>query len=96
MSTEESAKVAEEDVVKALEEELHQTKNEISQILLDIRAFIMEVKNPLRPYESRRAPVQVNSAKGVEQNDSRQENRDSGGRTEANEGGAQGDANRRP
>jgi hypothetical protein len=96
MSAEESAAVVDEEMVKALEEELHQTRNEMSLILLDIRAFIMEVKNPLRPYEPRKTPVQANSGKGVEQNDSRKENRDYGGGVEANEGGAQGDANRRP
>lgn len=74
MSGEESAGVIDEERVKALEAELHQTKDELTQILLDIRAFIMEVKNPLRPYEPRKMVVVSNIQKGVEQNDGRKEN----------------------
>ncbi len=37
-----------EERVKALEDEFHQTKNEIKQLMLDIRALLMEARSPLR------------------------------------------------
>ena len=36
-----------EERIKALEDEFHATKEELQQILFDIRTFIMEAKSPI-------------------------------------------------
>ena len=36
-----------EERIKALEEEFNATKEELKQILFDIRAFLMEAKSPI-------------------------------------------------
>ena len=41
-----------EERVKALEDEIRETKEELQQILLDIRAYVMEAQNPLKLFES--------------------------------------------
>ena len=47
-----------EERVKALEEELQLTKEELRHILLDIRACLMEAQTPLPAYsESKREPA---------------------------------------
>jgi len=51
-----------EDRVKALEEELQVTKDELRQILLDIRACLMESQTPL--------PANLNKGKFTGQSDS--------------------------
>jgi len=55
-----------EDRVKALEEELQVTKDELRQILLDIRACLMETQTPL-PANLNRGEFtgQSDSGKGV-------------------------------
>jgi ribosome-interacting GTPase 1 len=37
-----------EERIKALEDEFQQTKNETKQLMLDIRALLMEARSPLR------------------------------------------------
>ena len=51
-----------EDRVKALEEELQVTKDELRQILLDIRACLMETQTPL--------PANLNKGRFTDQSDS--------------------------
>lgn len=51
-----------EDRVKALEEELQVTKDELRQILLDIRACLMETQTPL--------PANLNRGEFASQSDS--------------------------
>jgi len=53
--------------VKALEDEFKVTKEELQQILLDIRTFQMETQTPL-PADSKRGklPAQSDAGKGVE------------------------------
>ena len=53
-----------EERIKALEEEFEVTKEELKQILMDIRAFIMEVENPLKPFERRETSDQVIRKRG--------------------------------
>ena len=36
-----------EERIKALEDEFHTTREELNQILFDIRTFIMEAKSPI-------------------------------------------------
>ena len=56
-----------EERIKALEDELRETKEELDQILLDIRAHLMEVQTPLRAdLNVRDLPEQSDSEKGVE------------------------------
>jgi len=56
-----------EDRVKALEEELQITKDELRQILLDIRACLMETQTPLPANLNKgRFTSQSDSEKGVE------------------------------
>lgn len=40
-----------EEKLKSIEQELQQITEAIKPVLFDIRAFIMEAKNPLRPYD---------------------------------------------
>ncbi len=55
-----------EERIKALEDELRETKEELDQILLDIRAHLMEVQTPLRAdLNVRDLPEQSDSEKGV-------------------------------
>jgi len=55
-----------EERIKALEDELQETKEELDQILLDIRAHLMEVQTPLRAdLNVRDLPEQSDSEKGV-------------------------------
>lgn len=52
--------------IKALEDELRETKEELDQILLDIRAHLMEVQTPLRAdLNAEKLPEQSDSEKGV-------------------------------
>ena len=51
-----------EDRIKALEDEFMATRKEISQILMDIRAFLMETHTPLQG--SRDRGSQPDSPKG--------------------------------
>jgi hypothetical protein len=50
-----------EERVKALEDEFNQTKNETRQIMMDIRALLMEAGSPLRS--------QINSGNGSNSKD---------------------------
>ena len=54
-----------ENKVKQMEEEFRVTKDELRQILLDIRAYLMEAQNPLRPFERERTSGQSNAGKEV-------------------------------
>ena len=54
-----------EDRIKALEEELKVTKDELRQILLDIRACLMESQTPL--------PANLNKGKSSSQSDAGKE-----------------------
>jgi len=55
-----------EERIKALEDELRETKGELDQILLDIRAHLMEVQTPLRAdLNVKDLPEQSDSEKGV-------------------------------
>lgn len=55
-----------EERIKALEDELRETKEELDQILLDIRAHLMEVQTPLRAdLNVKDLPEQSDSEKGV-------------------------------
>lgn len=60
-----------EERLKELEDEFQVTKDELRQILLDIRAFLMEAQNPLRPFERKNASAQSDSGKEVEQHGNR-------------------------
>lgn len=61
--------------VKALEDEFKQTAEELRQILLDIRAFLMEVQTPLpATMDKEELPGQSDSKKGEEPHGNRQEN----------------------
>lgn len=62
-----------EERLNELENELQVTKDELKQILLDIRTFLMEAQNPLRPFEYKKASGQSDSGKEVEQDGSREE-----------------------
>ena len=62
-----------EERINELENELQVTKDELKQILLDIRTFLMEAQNPLRPFEYKKASGQSDSRKEVEQDGSREE-----------------------
>ena len=56
-----------EERVKVLEDEFHKTKEELRQILLDIRTCLMEAQTPLRSdMNLRRHHSQSNAKKGVE------------------------------
>ena len=56
-----------EERIKALEDEFQVTKEELRQILLDIRTFLMEVQTPLPSnLSTEKLPEQSNSEKGVE------------------------------
>jgi len=57
-----------EERVKALEEEIRVTKEELQQILLDIRTFQMEAQTPLRADAKRGRLPARSEAKGVEPN----------------------------
>ena len=63
-----------EERLKELESEFEVTQEELRKILLDIRAFLMEAQNPLKPFERKRASSKSDSGKGVEQHGSREEN----------------------
>lgn len=52
-----------ENRVKELEEEFRVTKDELRQILLDIRAYLMEAQNPLKPFEREKTSGQSDSGK---------------------------------
>ena len=62
-----------EERIKELENELQVTKDELKQILLDIRTFLMEAENPMRPFECKKASGQSDFRKEVEQDGSREE-----------------------
>ena len=62
-----------EERINELENELQVTKDELKQILLDIRTFLMEAENPLRPFECKKTSDQSDSGKEVEQDGSREE-----------------------
>ena len=62
-----------EDRIKELEAELKVTKDELKQLLMDIRAFLMEAQNPLRPFERKKTYTQSDSRKEVEQHGNREE-----------------------
>ena len=62
-----------EDRVTELENEIQETKEELKRILLDIRAFLMEAQNPLRPFERKGVSVNNDSGKEVGQNGDREE-----------------------
>jgi len=56
-----------EERIKALEDEFQVTKEELKQILLDIRTFLMEVQTPLPSnLNTGNIPEQSDSEKGVE------------------------------
>lgn len=63
-----------EDKIRELEEELQATTEELKKILLDIRAFLMEAQNPMRPFERKKAYSGSETGKEVEQHGSREEN----------------------
>ncbi len=46
-----------EERTQALEEELRETKEELQQILLDIRTFQMEAQTPLRAEKKGKIPI---------------------------------------
>lgn len=48
-----------EERTKSLEEEFQKTKEELDQILLDIRTYILEVQNPMKRFERRGAEHRV-------------------------------------
>ena len=61
-----------EERVKALEDEFQITKEELRQILLDIRTCLMEAQTPLRSDRNlRRHRSQSDSGKGVESHGNR-------------------------
>ena len=62
-----------EDRVTELENEIQATKEELKRILLDIRAFLMEAQNPLRPFELKEVSVNNDSGKEVGRNGDREE-----------------------
>ena len=62
-----------EDKIRELEEELQVTKEELKKLLLDIRAFLMEAQNPMRPFERKKVNSGSETDKEVEQNGSREE-----------------------
>ena len=62
-----------EDRLKELEDEINVTKDELRQILLDIRAYLMEAQNPLRPFERKKTSPQSDFGKEVEQHGNREE-----------------------
>ncbi|MDP2931356.1 MAG: hypothetical protein Q8O05_02515 [Chloroflexota bacterium] len=51
-----------EERVKTLENDLKTTREELRQVLLDIRSFVLEAENPLRAFE-RQAASQNDSEK---------------------------------
>ena len=56
-----------EERIKALEDEFQVTKEELRQILLDIRTFLMEVQTPLPSnLSTEKLPEQSDSEKEVE------------------------------
>jgi len=62
-----------EDRITELENEIQATKEELKQILLDIRAFLMEAQNPLRPFERKGVSVKNDFGKEVAQDGDREE-----------------------
>ena len=60
-----------EERVKVLEEDFKTTKEELQQILLDMRAYVMEAQNPLKLFERRKTSAQSNLGKEVEQDGNR-------------------------
>jgi len=62
-----------EDRIKELEAELQVTKDELKQILMDIRTFLMEAQNPLRPFERKSTLARRDSTKEVEEYGNREE-----------------------
>lgn len=53
-----------QDQLTALENEFHKTKEELQQILLEIRAFLMEAQSPLRSYFDKQFNNPDDSEKG--------------------------------
>ena len=47
-----------EERVKALEDEIQATREELQQILLEIRAYVMEAQNPLKLFEGRKTSAE--------------------------------------
>ena len=62
-----------EERIKQLEDDFQVTKDELRKILLEIRTFLMEAQNPLRPFERKKA-TQSEAGKEVEQHGRREEN----------------------
>ncbi len=50
--------MADEERIKLLEQEVRGTKEELQQILMDIRGFIMGAQNPLRRFERKKTTRQ--------------------------------------
>ena len=61
-----------EERVKNLENDLKTTREELRQILLDIRSFVLEAENPLKAFE-RQVSSQIDSEKEGAEDDSRKE-----------------------
>lgn len=62
-----------EERIKALEDELEATKEELQEILLDIRAYILEAQNPMHYSAHVETTSQSDSEKGVPENGGRKE-----------------------
>jgi len=62
-----------EDKIRELEEELQVTKEELKKLLLDIRAFLMEAQNPMRPFERKKVYSGSETGKEGEQDGNREE-----------------------
>ena len=63
-----------EDRVKAIEDELPGVRGELKRILLDLRAFVMEMCSPIRGDSSQaRSRSQILLEKRVEENGNREE-----------------------
>ena len=43
-----------EERLKTLEEDFHELKDELKELLLDIRGYLMEAQNPLKSYEGKK------------------------------------------
>lgn len=54
-----------EERIKALEEEFHATREELKQILFEIRSFLMEAKSPIPNDLIKEFSDEMDSQKGV-------------------------------
>ena len=59
--------------IKALEEEIESAKYELQEILLDIRAFILEAQNPMKYARCLETTKESEPEKGVQENGGREE-----------------------